>query len=266
LQLAEVSRRQWVMSRTKELVGIKVDINAAMIGGNSKMKRFIADGGNGVTERLTDKYIIDPSCAANIRVGLSDVGKLLFPNVDKFALKAHFLEKRMIVINMLIEIARQHDAMTFVLMLLNEFDQVFTKIMARFEIGPMFLNKSRLLLMVGCSACLVGWFFAHLICRDKNGSDIFGTLCAEIRPAAVFVTLVEMNSSGDVALCDDGCTSGFVIGDGRMLAAAQFHDCMVKHCSCGVVESLADMVFASVDFVFDDALDIDFEAFLIHAH
>ena len=246
------------MSRTKELVGIKVDINAAMIGGNSKMKRFIADGGNGVAERLTDKYIIDPSGAPNIRVGLSDMGKLLFPNVDKFALKAYFLEKRMIVINMLIEIARQHDAMTFVLMLLNEFDQIFSKVMARVKIGPMFLNKSRLLLMVGSSACLVGWFFAHLICRDKKGSDIFGTLRAEIRPAAVFVTLVEMDSSGDVALCNEGCTSGFVICDGRVLAAAQFHDCMVKHGSCRCVESLVNMIFAGVDFVFDYALDINF--------
>jgi hypothetical protein len=31
------------------------------------------------------------------------------------------------------------------------------------------------------------------------------------------------------------------------------------------VEGLANMVFASIDFVFDDTLDVDFEAFLIHA-
>jgi hypothetical protein len=40
---------------------------------------------------------------------------------------------------------------------------------------------------------------------------------------------------------------------------------MVENFAGGCVEGLANMVFASIDFMFDDALDVDFEAFLIHA-
>jgi hypothetical protein len=80
--------------------------------------------------------------------------------------------------------------MTFVLMLLDEFNQVATKIMSPIKVIPVLGNKCRLLLMMRSRSSLLGWVLAHLVCGDNNRMKSFCALCTHILPAAIFITVM----------------------------------------------------------------------------
>lgn len=117
--------------------------------------------------------------------------------------------------------------------------------------------------MIRSRSRVLSWFLAHLVGGNKKRMESFGALRTHIRPTAVFITVVKVNASRDVTLGDDCSAAGFIIRDRCVLAAPEFDSGVFKDCSCGGMKCLTDMVLVGVDFVFYDALDVNFETFLI---